>query len=77
MLQESVNHSNNSHMMDVPDKERFTELNIHGFSAIEVFTEIFLCCLAQKCSLFSIIKERRLYSQKNLHGTENRESLAQ
>ena len=34
-----------------------------------------------KYSLFSIIKERHLYSQKNFHGTpenrEKRESLAQ
>ena len=30
------------------DGERFAGLNIHGFSAIEVFTEIFLHCLGYK-----------------------------
>ena len=52
--------------------------NICGFSAIEVFTEILSWCLGHKCSLFSTIKERRLNSWKNFHGTrENRKSLAQ
>ena len=46
------------------DVERFAGLNIHGFSLIEVFVEILSCCLGQKYSLFSIIKERNLYSQK-------------
>ena len=46
------------------DRERFAGLNICGFSAIKVFTEIFLCCLDRKYSLFSIIKERHLYSWK-------------
>ena len=46
------------------DGERFTELNICGFIAIEVFTETFSCCLGHKCSLFSTIKEKCLYSQK-------------
>ena len=44
------------------------------FQPIEVFAEIFLRFLGQKCLLFSIIKERCLYSQKNFHGIlENRE----
>ena len=30
------------------DGERFAGLNFRGFSAIEVFTEIFLCCLGHK-----------------------------
>ena len=61
--------------------ERFTGLNIRGFSAIKVFMEIFSRFLGHKYSLFSIVKERCLYSRKNFHGTpENREkceSLAQ
>ena len=60
------------------DGERFAGLNIHGFNAIKVFTEIFSHCLGHK---YSIIKERHLYSRKNFHGTpenrEKRESLAQ
>ena len=60
------------------DGKKFAGLNIRGFSAIEVFTEILLWCLGHKCSLFSTIKERCLNSWKNFHGTrENRESLAQ
>ena len=63
------------------DGKRFNGLNIHGFSAIEVFAEIFSCCLDHKYSLFSIIKERHLHSWKIFRGTpENREkckSLAQ
>ena len=56
------------------DGERYAGLNIHGFSAIKVFTEIFLHCLGHKCSLFSVIKERGLYSQKNFCSTpENHE----
>ena len=47
------------------DGERFAGLNIHGFSAIEVFTEIFLRCLGHKSLLFSINKVRQLYSRKN------------
>ena len=63
------------------DGERFTGLNIHGFSIIKVFVEIFSHCLGHKYSLFSINKEMHLYSRKNFHGTlenrEKRESLAQ
>ena len=56
------------------DREKFAGLNIRGFSAIEVFTEIFLCCLDCKYSLFSTIKERHLYSHENFCSTpENRE----
>ena len=61
--------------------EKFTGLNIHSFSTIEVFADIFSRCLCHKYRLFSIIKERHLYSQKNFRDTpENREkpkSLAQ
>ena len=63
------------------DRERFAGLNIHSFSAIKVFAEIFSCCLGHKYSLFSINQESHLYSWKNFRGTpENREkckSLAQ
>ena len=63
------------------DRERFTGLNIRGFSAFEVFMKILSHCPGHKCSLFSTIKERHLYSRINLYGTpENREeceSLAQ
>ena len=56
-------------------------LGIRGFSAIKVFAEILLHCLGHKCTLFSIIKERYLYSRKNFRGTpencEKRKSLAQ
>ena len=59
---------------DTVDGERFAELNIHGCSAIEVFTEILSRCLGHECSLFSTITERHLYSRKNFHSTpENRE----
>ena len=51
------------------DRERFAKLNICGFIAIKVFMEILLRCLGHKCSLFSTIKERRLYSRKNFCGT--------
>ena len=56
------------------DVVRFAGLNVRGFILIEVFVEILLCCFGQKYSLFSIIKERRIYSRKNFRGTlENRE----
>ena len=45
---------------------RFTGLKIHSF---KVFMEAFLHCLGQKWLLFSIIKERRLYSRKNFRGS--------
>ena len=62
-------------MCNTVDRERFAGLNIHGFNAIEVFMEIFSRCLGHKYSLFSIIKERYLYSQKNFYSTsENREN---
>ena len=48
--------------------EIFTELKIHGFNPTEVFADIFSHCLGQKCLLFSINKERRLYSQNNFSG---------
>ena len=58
------------------DGERFPGLNIRSFSAIKVFTEILSHCLHHKCSLFSTIKERRLCSRKNFHGTpENGENM--
>ena len=54
--------------------ERFAGLNVRSFNSIEVFMEIFLCCLGKKYLLFSIIKERHLYSRENFHGTiENHE----
>ena len=56
------------------DEERFAGLNICGFSAIGVFAEIFLCCFGHKYSSFSIVKEKLLYSRKNVRSTpENRE----
>ena len=55
------------------DEEIFTGLNVYAFNPIEVVAEILLRCLGQKCFLFSIIKERCLYSWKNFRGTlENR-----
>ena len=63
------------------DMERFIELNICGFNPTGVSTEILSHCLAISAHYFSIIKERWLYSRKNLRGTlensEKRESLAQ
>ena len=60
---------------------RFARLNICSFSFIKVFAEIFSHCLGQKCLLFSIIKERCLYSKKNFRGSpencEKCENLAQ
>ena len=38
--------------------EKFAGLNVPVFNPIEVFVEILLCCLGQKCLLISIIKER-------------------
>ena len=51
------------------DVERFAGLSIHSFNLIEVFAEIFTCCLGQKCLLVSINKERCLYSRKNFPNT--------
>ena len=51
------------------DGKRFTGLNVHVFNPTEVFTEILSCCLGQKCLLFSIIKERYLYSWEIFCGT--------
>ena len=51
------------------DMERFVELNVHSFNPTKVFAGILSCCLDQKCLLFSIIKERHLYSQENFCGT--------
>ena len=63
--------------MNAVDGERFTELYICGFSAIEVFKEILSRCLGHKYSLFSAIKERHLYSRKIFCGTpEKCKSLA-
>ena len=71
----STCYCNNGHTVD---GERFAGLNIRGFSAIEVITEILSRCLGYKCSLFSTVKERCLNSRKNFCDTpENRESLAQ
>ena len=61
--------------------ERFAGLKIHSFKPIEVSAQILLHCLGQKCLLFSIIKERHLYSWENFYGTpenhKNYKSLAQ
>ena len=61
--------------------ERFTGVNIRGFSTIEVFMKILLRFLGHKLSLFSTIKERCLNSWENVRGTpenrENHKSLAQ
>ena len=63
------------------DVERFSGLNVRSVNPIEVSAKILLCCLGQKCLLFSVIKERCLYSRKHFHGTiencENHKSLAQ
>ena len=56
------------------DGERFGGLNVRVFNLTEVFTEIFSRFLGKKCLLFSISKERRLYSWEKFRGTlENRE----
>ena len=52
-------------LLNTVDREKFAELNICGFCAIEVFAEMFLSCLGHKYSLCSIIKERHLYLRKN------------
>ena len=63
------------------DGEIFAGLNIRGFRAIKVFAETFSRCFGHKYSLFSLNKERHIYSWKNFHGTlenhEKHESLAQ
>ena len=51
-----------------------TCLNVSGFIPIKPFTEIILCCLGQKCLLFSIIKGSHIHSRKNFCNTfENHE----
>ena len=51
--------------------ERFTGLNIRGFSPMNFFMEILSQCLGQQCLLFN-------YRRKNFCSTlKNRESLAQ
>ena len=81
MLYSLLEWMNIDYQLNTVDRERFAGLNIHSFSVIKVFTEIFLHCLGYKCSLFSAIKEMRLYLRKNFLGTpENHEkckSLAQ
>ena len=63
------------------DGERFAGLNICGFSAVEDFHGNIPRCLGHKYSLFSVNKERHLYSRKNFRGAlenhEKHESLAQ
>ena len=62
------------HTHNTVDGEKFTGLNVPIFNPIEVFMEILSCCLGQKCLLFSIIKERHLYSWEIFCGIlENRE----
>ena len=66
----------NMYDMYTVDGEKLAGLNIHSFSAIKVLAEILPCCLGHKCSLFSTIKERRLYLQNNFHGIpDNRENV--
>ena len=59
------------------DVEKFAGLNVRGFNPNEVFTEILLHFLGQKC----LFLERCLYLWKNFHGAlencENHKSLAQ
>ena len=73
--------STQTYLICIVDLERFARLNIRSFNPIEVFTEILLHCLHQKCLLFGITKEKCLYSWEKVHGTlekhEKRESLAQ
>ena len=58
------------------DEERFTGQYVHISNPYEAFTETLLHFLGQKCLLFSIIKERHLYSWENFCGTlENRENV--
>ena len=62
------------------DDKRFAGLNMCGFSAIKVFTEIFLHYLGRKCSLFSTIKRGTYIHRKTfviLQKTMKNESLAQ
>ena len=60
-------------LLNTVDRERFAGLNVRVFNPIKVFAEILLCCLGQKCLLFSILKERHLYTWENFCGTlENR-----
>ena len=70
-----------SYKVRTVDGERFAGLKVCIFNPIEVFTETLSRFLDQKYLLFSIIKERHLYSRENFHGTlENQEkhkSLAQ
>ena len=53
-------------LLNTIDRERFAGLNAWVYNPIKVFTETFSRCLGQKCLLFSIIKERHLYSRENL-----------
>ena len=66
-----VNHENYIPGISVHtvDMERFAGLNICGFNPIEILAETLLCCVGQKCLLFSIIKVSCLYSQEKFDGT--------
>ena len=70
-----------TYLICIVDMERFAGLNVCSFNPIEVFTEILLCYLGQKCLLFGITKEGCLYSWEKVHDTlekhEKHESLAQ
>ena len=70
-----------TYLICIVDVERFAGLNVRSFNPIEVFTEILLRCLHQKCLLFGITKEGCLYSWEKVRGTlekhEKHESLAQ
>ena len=57
--------------IDTIGVERFTELIVHGFNSTEVFMEILLHFLGQKCLLFREV----LIFTENFHGTlENRKN---
>ena len=51
-------------LLNTIDRERFAGLNARVYNPIKVFAEILSRCLSQKCLLFSIIKERHLYSRE-------------
>ena len=73
-------HLSDQHYLVTVDRERFAGPNVRVFNPIKVFAEIFSHCLGQQCLLFSMIKERHLYSRENFCGTlenhEKREYLA-
>ena len=65
------------HSLYIPyiDMERFAGLHICSFNPIEVFCEIVLRCLGQKCLLISINKERCLSQKKFRDTLENMKTM--